>query len=96
MVVDNDLQCAPLPTTEDIVSSVNNTSEDVVENDDTGDPLPPVTYERAYSASQELRSYLLHSSPSESLYRLLSDLETEVFKAGSTTLVQTMITEYFQ
>ena len=96
VAVDNDLQCAPLLTTEDIVSSVNITSEDVVENDDTGDPLPPVTYERAYSALQELRSYLLHSSPSESLYRLLSDLETKVFKAGSTTLVQTMIREYFQ
>ena len=82
-----------VPTTEDIVSSVRQTSEEADENDDAGDPLPLVTYERAYFALQELQSYLLHSSPSENLYR---DLETELFKAHSNTCVQTMITDFFQ
>ena len=45
VAVDSDLQCAPLPITEDIASSTNNTSEDVAENDNTDDPLPPVTQE---------------------------------------------------
>ena len=96
VAVDDELQCAPLPTTEDILSSVRQTSEEVDETDDSGDPLPLVTYERAYFAFQVLRSYLIHSSPSENLYRLLGDLETDIFKAGSNTCVQTVITDYFQ
>lgn len=96
VAVDDDIQCAPLPTTKDIVSSVRQTSEEADENDDAGDPLPLATYERAYFALQELQPYLLHSSPSENLYRLLGDLETELFKARSNTCVQTMITDFFQ
>ena len=96
VAVDDELQCAPLPTTEDILSSIRQTSEEVDESDDAGDPLPLVTYERAYFAFQELQLYLIHSSPSENFYRLLGDLETEVFKAGSNTCVQPLITDYFQ
>ena len=43
VAVDDELQCAPLPTTEDIVSSVRQTSEEADENDDAGDPLPFIT-----------------------------------------------------
>ena len=96
VAVDDELQCAPLPSTEDIVSSIRQTSEETDETDDAGYPLPLVTYEQAYFAFQELRSYLIHSSPSENLYRLLGDLEPEVFKAGSNTCVQTLITDYFE
>ena len=96
VAVDDELQCAPLPTAEDILSSIRQTSEEVDETDDAGDPLPLVTYERAYFAFQELRSYPIHSSPSETLYRLLGDLQTEVFKASSNTCVQILITDYFQ
>ena len=94
--VDDELPCVLLPTTTDIASSVRQTLKEADENDDAGDPLPLVTYGQAYFALQELRSYLLHSSPSENLYRHLGDLETEVFKAGSNTCVQTMIRDYFQ
>ena len=79
IAVNNGLQCSPMPTNQDIVSSVMQVSEEDEEGDDTGDPLPSVTYKQAYSAFQELRSYLLNSSKekeSESLYRLLSDMES--------------------
>lgn len=41
--VDDHLQCAPSPTTEDIIASVRQTSEEAEDNDDAGDPLPLVT-----------------------------------------------------
>ena len=62
IAVDDGLQCSPMPTNQDIVSSVMQVSEEDEEGDDTGDPLPSVTYKQDYSAFQELRSYLLNSS----------------------------------
>ena len=96
IAVDDGLQCSPMPTNQDIVSSVMQVSEEDEEGDDTGDPLPSVIYQQAYSAFQELRSYLLNSSQekeSESLYRLLSDMESEVFIASNKACVQTKITD---
>ena len=69
IAVDDGLQCSPVPTNQDIVSSVMQVSEEDEEGDDT---LPSVTYKQAYSVFQELLSYLLNSSQekeSESLYK---------------------------
>ena len=62
VAVDNELQCAPLPTNKDIVFSFRQILEEAGKSDDNGDPLPPVTQQQAYFALQELRSYLLRSS----------------------------------
>ena len=97
IAVDNELQCSSMPTNQDIVSSVMQVSEEDKEGDNTCDPLPSVTYKQAYSAFHELRSYLLNSSKkkeSESLYRLLSDMESELFIASNKARVQTKITHY--
>ena len=48
IAVDDGLQCSPMPTNQDIVSSVMQVSEEDEEGDDTGDPLPSVTYKQAY------------------------------------------------
>ena len=63
------VQCSPMPTIQDIVSSVTQISEEG-ETDDVGDPLPLVTYKQAFP---DLRSYLLCSQgrDSENLYTLL-------------------------
>ena len=42
IAVDDGLQCSPMPTNRDIVSSVMQVSEEDKEGDDTGDPLPSV------------------------------------------------------
>ena len=97
--VDDGLQCAPLPSGEDIVSSIRQTSEEAEEGDDAGDPLPPVTYTQAYAAFLDLQSYLLRSLQGEDtrrLYHLLGSLETELLKAGNNVCVQTAITDYFK
>ena len=97
IAVDDGLQCSPMPTNQDIVSSIMQVSEEDEEGDDTGDPLPSVTYKQIYSAFQELRSYLLNYSQekeSESLHRLLSDMESELFIARNKARVQAKITDY--
>ena len=86
VAVDDEIQCAPLPTNEDIVSSVRQTSEEADENDWRS----IATCYIAYFALQEIA---VVSLPSENLYRLLGDLETELFKARSSTCV---ITDFFQ
>ena len=95
--VDNGLQYSPMSTNQDIVSSVMQVSEEHEEGDDTGDPLPSVTYKKAYSAFQVLRSYLFNSfqkKESESLYGVLSDMESRLFIASNKACVQTNITDY--
>ena len=71
VAADDGVQCSPMPTIQDIVSSVTQISEEG-ETDDVGDPLPAVTYKQAYSAFQDLRSYLLCSQgkDSENLYAM--------------------------
>ena len=90
--VDDGLQCAPLPSGEDIVllcdivSSIRQTSQECEEGDDAGDPLPPVTYTRVYAAFLDLQLYLLRSlqgEDTERLYHLLGSLKTELLKAGN-------------
>ena len=92
VAADDGVQCSPMPTIQDIVSSVTQISEEG-ETDDIGDPLPPVTYKQAYSAFQDLRSYLLCSQGKDSC-TLLSNVESELFKVGSNSLVQSQITDY--
>ena len=77
VAADDGVQCSPMPTIQDIVPSVTQISEEGEETDDVGVPLSPVTYKQAYSAFQDLRSYLLCSQgkDSENLYRLLSNVE---------------------
>ncbi len=62
-----------------ISGSYRQTSEEAEENDDAGEPLPPVTYQQARSAFIEFQTFLLqshHSTESEPPYRLLGELET--------------------
>ena len=49
-----------------------------------------MSYKQAYSAFQNLRSYLL-CSQAKDLYRLLRNVESELFKVGSNSLVQSQI-----
>ena len=44
VAADDGVQCSPMPTIQDIVSSVTQISEEGEETDDVGDTLPPVTY----------------------------------------------------
>ena len=55
--VDENLQCAPLPDAKDIVGSAEANESD----DDTGESFPMVTYQQAYSAFMDIRSFLLRS-----------------------------------
>ena len=67
---DENLQCSPMPTTEDIISSIATTESDVSEEeeDDTGEPLAAVTHQQAYDAFLKVRSYLLLHLSDESPY----------------------------
>ena len=96
--VDEDLQCAPLPNTKDIVGSLmQNNVNGEESDDDTGDPLPTVTYQQACSAFSEIRSFLLHSKSSEnqSPYHLLNQLEAEIQRCSDNNRVQSFITDFF-
>ena len=94
LAIDNDLQCAPLPHSEDIVASFGQAAED---SDDAGDPLPIVSFKQAHSGFLALQSFLLHNNKgTETPYRLLGELESELLKAGNNTRVQTSITDYFE
>lgn len=57
--IDSDLQCAPLPDSEEIIASMRQTSEEAEDSDDAGDSLPPVTYKQAHIAFMEFQSFLL-------------------------------------
>ena len=75
---DENLQCFPLQSTEDIVASISQTETDEDEDkDDTGEPLAVVTHQQAYDAYLQVRSYLLRHSSAEddSPYSLLKTLE---------------------
>ena len=51
LLVDENVQCAPLPNTKDIVTFILQQPGETNESDnDTADPLPAVTYFEAYSA----------------------------------------------
>ena len=94
--VDENLQCTPLPTTEDIVTSITQQSSDTIESDDdTGDPLPAVTYQEAYSAFLKIRSFLLRSDERDKQYHLLNKLENEMHKCGNSASVQSLLTDFF-
>ena len=56
--------------------------------------LQLLIYKPAYSAFQELRSYLLNSSQEKESESLLSDMESELFIASNKARVQTKITDY--
>ena len=55
--MDENLQCAPLPDTKDIIGSGEANESD----DDTGESLPTVTYEQVCSAFLDIRSFFLCS-----------------------------------
>lgn len=91
--VDENLQCSPMLTSEEIVSSI--ASSDTVEEDDTGEPLAVVTHKQTCKAYQQLRSYLLrHSSDHDCPYSMLDALETKLKAIGNTTHVQSLITDF--
>ena len=91
--VDENLQCSPMLTTEEIVSSI--ASSDTVDEDDTGEPLAVVTHKQACEAYQQLRSYLLrHSSDHDCPYSMLDALEAKLNAIGNTTHVQSLITDF--
>lgn len=91
--IDDDLQCAPLPNSEDIVASFRQAPE---ESDDAGDPLPIVSFKQAHSGFLALQSFLLHSCGTEPPYSLLGELKSELLKAGNNARIQTSITDYFE
>lgn len=94
--VDENVQCAPLPNTKDIVTSIiQQPGETNESDDDTGDPLPAVTYSEAYSAFLKIRSFLLRSYESNEHYHLLNKLESEIQKCGSNASAQSLITDFF-
>ena len=96
LTVDENLQCAPLPNTEDIVASIGESSTQTNESDDDmGEPLPIVSYQQAHSAFLTIQSYLMCSSDSGEHYNLLGKLENEIKKCDSNRRVQSQITDFF-
>ena len=96
MSVDENLQCTPLPTTDDIVASVTQQSSATIESVGyTGDQLPAVTYQEASSAFLKIQSFLLRSDESDEHSQLLNKLEHEIHKRGNSASVQSAITNFF-
>ena len=79
---DSSLQCAPMLTSQDIVSSATqNPAKD--DTDDVGDPLPIVSFQQAHSSFLNIKAFLFRttsSSNADQVYHLLRDLEMERFK----------------
>ena len=94
--MDENVQCAPLPNTKDIVTSIiQQPGETNESDDDTGDPLPAVTYSEAYSAILKIRSFPLRSYESDEHYHLLNKLESDIQTCGSNASAQSLITDFF-
>ena len=93
--VDNNLSIAPSLTNADIVALVRQENEEA-EEDDTGDPLPMVSSQQAFSAFRELQAYLLrHSKDSDQSYPILRELELLLTQTASNTCKQSLITDFF-
>ena len=62
MSSDNHLQCSPMQSSEDIVASLGQSTEDAKDsNDDACDPPPSVTIRQAHSGFSDMKAYLLCS-----------------------------------
>lgn len=89
---DEEVQCAPTPSTADIVETVI-AEENEDEEDDQGGELQHVSYNEATRAFSLVQSYLLQSS--QPPYSLLLKFEGEINKRHSASLVQRSINDYF-
>lgn len=94
---DCSLQCVPMLTSQDIVSSatVGETEDDA---DDVGEPLPIVSFQQAHSSFLNIKAFLVHttsSSNADQAYHLLRDLEMELAKGYSNACTQTTIINFF-
>ena len=97
---DDNLQCSPILTFEEIVNSIRESDVQVTGNDhdDLGEPLRTVSSIKAHSAFLDIKAFLLHAEATDHCYNLLSKLEMELMKASTkcSTYNQTSITDYFE
>ena len=93
IVYNEEVQCCPMPTADNILESLTNDKDDNDE-DNHGEELPSITYQQAQQAFLTIQAYLLQSS--EPPYSLLQKLAGEVTKHHTSTLLQSKITDYFK
>ena len=100
---DDNLQCSPILTFEEIVNSIRESDVQVTgdDHDDLGEPLRTVSSIKAHSAFLDtlcIKAFLLHAEAADHCYNLLSKLEMELMKASTkcSTYNQTSITDYFE
>ena len=92
------LQCSPMLSSEDILASQGQNTEDAKDSiDDAHDPLPLITIRQTHSGFLDMKAYLLcfcAENGTEPPYDQLEQFETELLKAHNNSLTERFITDY--